>query len=101
MGKTMKTKHSVNNFGVATPSFEDVDHIDVAPSAVRVRIPGLRSIAGDIYEIDDVKVGEIDWQRLGEALGREFVPDGLAAAIDCAVFQYTVAEILSERIIRR
>lgn len=82
-------------------AFNAVDSFPVPENAVRLRIGGLRQVGEDIFDLHGVKVREIDWEMMAKAMGREFLPDALAAQIDKAAFSYDVAELLAERIERR
>jgi len=81
--------------------FEGTVHFPVEPGSVRLRIEGLVQVGPEVFDLRGVKVREISWEALARALGRDHLPDALAAKIDNACFQYDVAEILSERIERR
>lgn len=67
---------------------------------VRLRIEGLRQVGDDTFELSGVQVREIDWRAVQGALGRDDMPDALAARIDQACFQYDIAELLASRIKR-
>lgn len=82
-------------------AFAAVDAFPVESGSVRLRIGGLTPVGEGIFDLHGIKVREIDWDMMAKAMGREFIPDALAAQLDQACFRYDVAEILSERIERR
>lgn len=67
---------------------------------VRLRIEGLRQVDEHTFELSGVQIREIDWKVVQAGLGRDDMPDGLAARIDRACFQYDIAELIAERTTR-
>jgi len=82
-------------------AFAGADDHPIFDNTVRVHIEGMQQVGEGIFDILGVQVREIDWEMVAKGLGREFVPDALADRIDRACFEYSIAEVISERVTRR
>ena len=72
-------------------------------TSYKVHIPGLRHIADDLFELEDMpEPFEIDWWAVSKAIGYTDgpMPDALLDEIGGAVWRYQMAEALAARIRR-